>query len=149
MTLKNILGLIAMLVSISAQAVNLQISWVPPTQRTDNSALGANDVIGYEIRYRKDSEGLSALKTVMIPDGKATKYVLTVTDDVNYVVSIAAYDTTFLYSAFAQLTYVPIADLPSPKLPTTLKVIKQPADTLVLCTANPTKCKIAAPSEWQ
>jgi hypothetical protein len=66
MTLKNIIGLIAMLVSISAQAVNLQISWVPPTQRTDNSALGVNDVIGYEIRYRKDSEGLSALKTVMI-----------------------------------------------------------------------------------
>lgn len=141
--------LFLMLIAAQSHAVNLQISWLVPTQRVDNSALGVNDLTGFEIRYRKGSEGLSALKQIVIADGKATKYILTVPDDVGYVIQIAAFDTTMLYSDYTQISYTKPIDLPAPKAPAGVKVQRQVIDIVGTCNANPTKCKVAAQGEWQ
>lgn len=98
------------LILASAGTCAATVSWSPPTQRENGTALALSEISGYSIRYRLVTDNTYSYITVQ--PSSTTQYQLPLTSGAKYAVQIAAYDTGGLYSNFIDITAKSVSTLP-------------------------------------
>jgi hypothetical protein len=136
---------IFILVFISSLAnADALVSWTTPTNRVSGEKITADDLGGYEIRYRKSTETAAQEVVIIIPDGKATQYSLIGIFTASTVVTIAVFDKTGVYSDFVPVVYQPVG---KPQAPTAVKVALKINDVVGACVSP--NCRVAVIGEWK
>lgn len=74
--------------------------WSAPLERVNGDAMSANDIGGYEIRYRLRNE--SAYATVALSASVNQWSITTATHSDNYIFEVAVFDTDGIYSDFVR-----------------------------------------------
>lgn len=89
--------------SVGAGKFDLRFGWRVPTLREDGTPFYYEEILGYDIRYRKLSE--TTFKYIQI--GPAfLKYQINNLPYDDYLVEIAVFDVNGLYSQYVTLTYI-------------------------------------------
>ncbi len=101
--------IIALILFLSFGAEALTITWIPPTARENGSFLAANEIGGYEIRYRAKGD-TGAWKALTGISGAATSYNFAPVG--TFDIFICSYDTNGLYSKFVQVGSSAAAPMP-------------------------------------
>lgn len=137
---------VVMLICNVAFSADALLVWTPPTNLESGQAITTADLGGYEIHYRKIADAATVPDTViLIPDGKATSYLLIGVSPDSYLVSIAVYDLGGLYSKFVTVTYKATG---KPGVPTAFKITPKITDVPAVCIAS-SSCKVAVSGEWK
>lgn len=121
---------------------SIQFNWVAPTQRENGAALTADDIGGYELRYRL--KAANAYLYVTIPSGIAKSYTLTGIGAGEYEYQIAVYDKDGLFSNWVAIVPM-IASSPKPVTNATAKRLG--VDVKADCVAP--NCKVAVRGEYK
>lgn len=78
---------------------NVNLTWLPPSQRENGVSLSSVEIGGYEIRYRSITE--NTYKYATIPSTQTQTSLINLVGD--YVFEIAVFDTNGLYSNFVTI----------------------------------------------
>lgn len=83
----------------------VMLYWSAPTQRVNGTAVGMDDIQGYEIRYKKQSEG--EYTTILVLDAYTDQLPI---DDIDtaseYQFEVAAIDKYGIYSTYVTASHI-------------------------------------------
>jgi hypothetical protein len=81
---------------------SIVIYWSAPTERANGDPMSRDEIGGYEIRYRSESE--NSFKTILIQDTAVNQYTLDNIKLDSTRVEVAVFDTDGIYSDFVTAT---------------------------------------------
>ena len=90
--MKKFLLLILLLASFNVSALTVNLSWVPPELREDNTPITEAELAGYNVYYTDTVTG-DYQNSVFVPGGSTRNYKLTMSGALKYFIVVTAVDT--------------------------------------------------------
>ena len=90
--MRKILLLILLLASFNVSALTVNLNWVPPVLREDNTAITEAELAGYNVYYTDTVSG-DYINSVFVPGGSTRNYKLSMSGAIKYFVVVTAVDT--------------------------------------------------------
>ena len=90
--MRKILLLILLLASFNVSALTVNLSWVPPEFREDNTPITEAELAGYNVYYTDTVTG-DYQKSVFVPGGGTRNYKLSMPTATKYFIVVTAVDT--------------------------------------------------------
>ena len=90
--MRKILLLILLLASFNVSALTVNLGWVPPVFREDDTPITEAELAGYNVYYTDTQTG-DYQKTVFVPGGSTRSYKLQMSGAIKYFVVVTAIDT--------------------------------------------------------
>ena len=85
-------------------AERVDLSWTPPSTRSDGSYLPLSELAGYRVYMGTSSNDLAPL--VDLNDDTVTSYTVNGLSSGNYYFAVSAYDTNGLESGYSQIILI-------------------------------------------
>lgn len=99
--MKNILLLILLLASFNVSALTVNLGWVPPVEREDNTPITEAEIAGYNVYYTDTKSG-DYINSVFVAGGSTRSHVLQMSGATQYFIVVTAVDTEGRESQYSQ-----------------------------------------------
>ena len=102
--------LLLLLIGFNALAAPVQLDWVAPTERQDNTALPVEEIAGFKAYYGLESGVYT--DSITIPDNTATSTVIDLPTGFIYDIVMTTYDTEGRESIYSEAVNVALDHFP-------------------------------------
>ena len=99
--MKKFLLLLLLLVSFNVNALTVNLSWVPPVEREDNTPITEAEIAGYNVYYTDTVSG-DYINSVFVAGGSTRSHVLQMSGAIQYFIVVTTVDTEGRESQYSQ-----------------------------------------------
>jgi len=101
--MKKFLLLLLLLASFNVSALTVNLSWVPPVEREDNSPITEDEIAGYKIYYTDTKSG-DYVNSVFVAGGSTKLHTLQMSGAMQYFIVVTTIDSDGRESMYSKET---------------------------------------------